>query len=69
MKSIDFDVTKQIYEIFRLCGTVIAKAIVDDRQIDLPISPLFWKLCMGAQTTIYDLKSIDTQIYETMVEF
>jgi hypothetical protein len=48
LKSIDFDITKQIYEIFRLCGTIIAKAIVDDRQIDLPISPLFWKLCMGA---------------------
>ena len=38
---------KQIYEMFRLCGTLVAKAIVDDRQIDMPISPLFWKLCLG----------------------
>ena len=50
---------KQIYEIFRLCGTIVAKAIVDDRQIDLPISSTFWRLCMGNQMTIFDYKHID----------
>lgn len=45
---------KQIYEIYRLCGTMIAKAIVDDRQIDMPISPIFWKICLGHQMSIFD---------------
>jgi E3 ubiquitin-protein ligase TRIP12 len=55
IKSFSQETIKQIYEIFRLCGTIVAKAIVDDRQIDLPISPLFWKLCMGSQLRIFDM--------------
>lgn len=51
---------KQIYEMFRLCGTIIAKAIVDDRQIDMPISPLFWKLCLGQQMSIFDYQKLET---------
>lgn len=54
IKTFSQDQIKQIYEIFRLCGTIVAKAIVDDRQIDLPISGLFWRLCMGNQMTIFD---------------
>ena len=54
IKTFDQAKIKQIYEMFRLCGTIIAKAIVDDRQIDLPISPLFWKLCLGQQMSIFD---------------
>lgn len=60
---------QQIYEMFRLCGTIIAKAIVDDRQIDLPISPLFWRLCLGEKLTIFDLRSIDEAVYGTIAEF
>ena len=35
-------------------GPAVAKAIVDDRQSDLPISPIFWKLCLGHQMSIFD---------------
>jgi hypothetical protein len=38
---------QKIYEIFRLAGTMVAKSIVDDRLIDLPISPLWWDLLLG----------------------
>ena len=31
LKSLAPENIKQIYEIFRLCGTIVAKAIVDDR--------------------------------------
>jgi len=48
IKTFPQEKIKKIYEVFRLCGTIVAKAIVDDRQIDLPISPLFWRLCLGA---------------------
>lgn len=58
-----------MYEIFRLCGTIVAKAIVDDRQIDLPISPLFWRLCMGAQMSIFDMQKLDETIFNTLAEF
>lgn len=40
---------------FRLCGIIVAKAIADDRQIDLPISLLFWKLCLGKKLSIFDI--------------
>mmetsp|Transcript_11610 Transcript_11610/g.17585 ORF Transcript_11610/g.17585 Transcript_11610/m.17585 type:complete len:86 (+) Transcript_11610:1459-1716(+) len=69
IKTFSPDVIKQIYEIFRLCGTIVAKAIVDDRQIDLPISPLFWRLCLGHQMSIFDMKKLDADIFGTLAEF
>ena len=53
---------------FRLCGQIIAKAIVDDRQIDLSISPLFWRICMGSaekmKMSIFDVKALDENLYK-----
>jgi len=73
IKSFDQAKIKQVYEMFRLCGTIIAKAIVDDRMIDLPISPLFWKLCLGSQMSIFDYKDLDTtegqNIFKMLAEF
>lgn len=60
---------KEIYDVFRLCGTIVAKAIVDDRQIDLPISPLFWNLCLGHQLSIFDYQKLDGSIFNTLAEF
>lgn len=47
----------------------MAKAIVDDRQIDLPISPLFWRLCMGSQMSIFDVHKLDETVFSTLAEF
>lgn len=63
------ETTKQVYEVFRLCGTIVAKAIVDDRQVDLPISPLFWRLCLGAQLSIFDMQKLDVNVFNTLAEF
>ena len=63
------EIIKQVYEVFRLCGTIVAKAIVDDRQIDLPISPLFWRLCLGAQLSIFDMQKLDETVFNTLAEF
>ena len=38
---------KRIGELFRMAGTFVAKSIVDDRLIELPISPLMWKILLG----------------------
>lgn len=48
---------------------MVAKAIVDDRQIDLPISPLFWKICLGHQMSIFDMQKLDDQVFNTLAEF
>jgi len=38
---------KQVSDVFRLAGTFIAKSIVDNKLIDLPISSLMWDLLLG----------------------
>ena len=37
----------QMTDMFRLAGTFIAKSIVDNKLIDLPISHLMWDLLLG----------------------
>ena len=37
----------EVMKLFRLAGTFIAKSIVDDKLIDLPISNLMWDLLLG----------------------
>ena len=41
---------------FRLAGTVIARAILDERVLDLPLSPLFWSIVL--EKVIYKLLSM-----------
>lgn len=64
----DQSVIKEVYETFRLCGQIVAKAIADDRQIDLPISQLFWRLCIGGgdqqQMSIFDMEQLDEDVYK-----
>ena len=38
---------KEITTLFRMAGTFIAKSIVDNKLIDLPISNLMWDLLLG----------------------
>ncbi len=33
-------------EIFTLLGFIIARALYDDRLIDIPLSPIFWNLLL-----------------------
>lgn len=37
----------EVMNLFRLTGTFIAKSILDDKLIDLPISRLMWDLLFG----------------------
>ena len=57
---------QKIFEVYRLCGTIVAKAMTDDRQIDLPISPLFWKLCLGSQLSIFDYEKLDEKVFKQL---
>jgi len=42
-------------EMFKLLGFVIARALYDDRLIDIPLSPLFWSLLLK-KVNIYKYK-------------
>ena len=39
--------TRKSCSLFQLAGSFVAKSIVDDRLIDIPISPLMWDLIIG----------------------
>ena len=47
IKQLNEEQTTQVTDLFRLAGTFVAKSIVDDKLIDLPISHLMWDLLLG----------------------
>ena len=47
VKNLESTKVKEIQSLFRLAGTFIAKSIVDNKLIDLPISNLMWDLLLG----------------------
>ena len=47
VRNINSEEAKRIGDIYRMAGTFVAKSIVDDRLIELPISPLMWKILLG----------------------
>ena len=57
-----------MYEFFRLAGTMMAKSIVDDRLIDLPLSSVWWDILLGKKMSIFDLERIDKDLYKIFSE-
>ena len=47
VKSLTQTQLKEVSDLFRLAGTFVAKCIVDNKLIDLPISRLMWDLLLG----------------------
>jgi len=47
IKSLTDAQVNEITNLFRLAGTFVAKSIVDNKLIDLPISSLMWDLLLG----------------------
>ena len=50
---------QKIYEFYRFCCTIVAKAITDDRKIELFISLLFCKLCLGVPIEYFWYEKMD----------
>ena len=46
-----------------MVGLFIAKSICDNRLIDLPISGVMWDLLLGKRKNLFDLKSLDTTLF------
>lgn len=53
---------------FVFIGSFVAKAVCDQRMIDLPISSLFWDLVIGNQPHLTDIKKIDSNLYKSIKE-
>ena len=43
--------------------------MIDKRQIDLPFSPVFWKLVLNEPVTLIDMVKVDKSLGQTLIEF
>lgn len=46
-----------------MAGTLMAKSIVDDRLIDLPLSSLWWDIMLGRKMNLFDLEKLDKDLF------
>ena len=54
---------------FHVLGQGIARAIIDQKILDIPISPLFYDLVLDRPITFDKLACIDRQLYQTLSRF
>ena len=54
-KALDSAKINEISKLFRLAGTFVAKSIVDNKLIDLPISSIMWDLLLGKVSNLFYL--------------
>lgn len=47
----------------------MGKALLDQKQLDLPLSPIFWKLVNAEKITLIDILKIDKTLGKTLLEF
>ncbi|GBG69914.1 hypothetical protein CBR_g4741 [Chara braunii] len=59
---------KKVMEYFKLLGTVMAKALQDGRLLDLPFARAFYKLVLGQELDLFDMKSFDPELGRTLEE-
>lgn len=52
---------------FKLLGMIIARAIIDERLIDLPLNCVFWDLILENSIHLEDLMKLDKQLAQTML--
>jgi E3 ubiquitin-protein ligase TRIP12 len=53
--------------IFRCAGTMIARSILDDRMIDLPIHPVLWKIILNRPLFLDEIVHVDKSIGDTLL--
>lgn len=55
---------RRVEKYFELVGTLIARSLMDERLIDLPISPIFWKIVFSETAVLEDLEKLDKMLYK-----
>lgn len=68
LKSLTATQVKEVTTLFRMAGTFIAKSIVDNKLIDLPISSLMWDLLLGKKLNLFDLRDFDPNQFKLLCE-
>jgi hypothetical protein len=59
MTKVSYPTMERVHNLFKLAGTMIAKSIVDNRLIDLPLSRLMWDLLLSKKLNLFDLNTLD----------
>lgn len=59
---------KVLREKFTLAGAITARSILDDRLVDLPLSPLMWDLVLGRKFSLHHLKKLDPTMHAIFLE-
>lgn len=62
-------ITNKDLEIFEFIGLIIARAILDERILDLPLNPVFWKVILKQKVEFSDFKKIDKKMGEILMGF
>ena len=57
------------FELFKLLGFVLGRAIYDDRLIDIPLNKVFWDLVLEKPILFKNIKIIDSYLYKTLSDF
>jgi E3 ubiquitin-protein ligase TRIP12 len=63
------EAAKEVIKMYSFLGTFIAKAIMDDRMIDMPFSVAFFKGLLGLPLQLDDLQPIYPQLVKTIRQF
>jgi len=68
LATVDRDTLIEVCRLFQMAGIFMAKSIVDNRLIDMPISPLMWDLIFGKEVNLFSLKALgdDYKFYEEL---
>ncbi|CAD7704724.1 unnamed protein product [Ostreobium quekettii] len=59
-------VHKKILNHFKLLGRAMARALLDQRLLDMDINPLFFKVAQGEPVDLHDIKEIDNALGVTL---
>uniref|UniRef100_A0A0E0H8V4 HECT-type E3 ubiquitin transferase n=1 Tax=Oryza nivara TaxID=4536 RepID=A0A0E0H8V4_ORYNI len=54
---------------FKLLGHLVARAVLDGRVLDIPLSKAFYKIMLEQDLDIYDIPSFDPKLGKTVMEF
>jgi len=60
--------SSETLEMFRFLGRFVAKALMDGRLLDLPISPVMWKVALCKELSIEDISVFDDKLGATLKE-
>ena len=58
----------KVLSTFTFIGRLVAKALYDDRLINLPFNKVFWKLVLNKPLNLLDLEAIDPHLGRYMIE-